>query len=139
MARYAFKKIFRKEIVRDYIALLKENTVNLFIIDHQAEIVAFAYKKYKELISLGYEDNDEFRRAIFDDTWSIVAELFNFPIDSAQGSSLIDDPKSIFFAFVDEKLGQPDEFINEYYYRLNHNLDQNSMQLYQKYCIRFTL
>lgn len=138
MARYAFKKIFRKEIVSDYIALLKENTVNLFIIDHQAEIVAFAYKKYRELISQGYDDTEELKRAIFDDTWSIIAELFNFAIDSAPGASLIDDPQKVYFAFVNHKLGMPDDFIYEYYYRLNNNLEQNSMQLYHKYCLPFT-
>lgn len=134
MPKLTFKKSFRKEIVSDYIKLLKDNTANIYIINHQAEIVAFAYKKYKELVSSGYEDTEELRTAIFDDTWTVIAEFFPI-IGTSAGSPAIKDVEKTFQAFTDDKLGFPDEYVHMYYYNLNNNTNVNLTDLYTKYCL----
>ena len=130
------KESFKREIVADYIKLLKENTVNLYIINHQAEMIAFAYKKYRELVDYGFEDTPQFREDIFDLTWTIISEFY--PIVGGNVEHAIRDVENIFKAFVEKKLGHPDKYIELYYGALNGNIDINLTDLYAKYCLMYT-
>lgn len=72
----SFKRAFIDDLAEQYRKLLKENTVNIAIIDHQFACVSFSLKKYNSLKASYNNVDDALRAQVFKDTASIISEFY---------------------------------------------------------------
>lgn len=72
----SFKREFVDDIADQYRKLLKENTVNLAIIDHQFACIAFSLKKYISLKTIYNNEGEALKAQVFKDTSSIISEFY---------------------------------------------------------------
>lgn len=103
------KKFIIDGIADQYRAILKENTVNPAIIDHQMACVAFSLRQYFSLLSMEKDVNGQLKEQVFKDTSSIISQFF----PSFQNETL-DDARNWFRQIASNPI-HADIFLDYYY------------------------
>ena len=125
----SFKQEFREELVPEYQKLLKENTVSLAILDHEFQIIAFALKKYLEILA-GPQPGDriDIKQQVLKDTFTVVSDFY--PMISGE---VFDITKS----WYDQLAASPDylapNFVQDYYAQLDSGEPIDYWSLMDKY------
>lgn len=128
MGRPRFKSIFSEEISDLYRLLLKGNTVNLTIMDHQFAVVAFCLKKYCALRAMADDPDGGMKERVFTDASSIVSQFYPHFADEA-----IDDARNWFFQIADMESNASESFIDYYYGQLSNGEDINYPRLFHAF------
>lgn len=127
--RISFKQSFIDGIADQYRKLLKENTVNMAIIDHQMACVAFSLKMYQSLLAMTENSDGRLKDQVFTDTSSTISTFY--PIF---GNEALDIAKSWYQQLIDSPQ-RAEVFLNYYFGQLEAGepIDgwkiQNALQL----------
>ena len=127
--RLSFKQSFIDGIADQYRQILKENTVNMAIIDHQMACVAFSLKMYQSLLAMTEDQYGRSKDQVFTDASSSISTFY--PIF---GSEALDIAKSWYQQLVDSPQ-RAEVFLNYYFGQLEAGepIDgwkiQNALQL----------
>lgn len=103
------KSSFIDELASLYRYLLKENTVSIYIMQHQMACVAFSLKKYYSLLAMMKDPDGKLKQQVFKDTSSIISQYF--PIF---GNEALDDARNWYNQIVANPF-HSDVFL-EYYF-----------------------
>lgn len=127
--RLSFKQSFIDGIADQYRRILKENTVNMAIIDHQMACVAFSLKMYQSLLAMTEDPDGRLKDQVFTDTSSTISTFY--PIF---GNEALDIAKSWYQQLIDSPQ-RAEVFLNYYFGQLEAGepIDgwkiQNALQL----------
>lgn len=125
MGKPRFKTQFTEELTDLYRSLLKGNTINLAIMDHQFAVVAFCLRKYCALCAINEAPDESIKERIFIDASSIVSQFYPHFGDEA-----LDDARNWFYQILDLAPNAPDVFIEYYYHQLLNGEDFNYQKLF---------
>lgn len=92
--RIRLKPQYLEELILDMRILLKENTVDLSIIDIQAEVLAFSLKKFDEFLSqnegVGDDEKNAMRDQIFREASSAMQDMCPIYTESDNRNAITD-------------------------------------------------
>ena len=103
------KSLFVDELASLYRYLLKENTVSIYIMQHQMACVAFSLKKYYSLLAMMKDPDGKLKSQVFKDTSSLISQYY--PIF---GNEALDDARNWYNQIVANPF-HSDVFL-EYYF-----------------------
>lgn len=107
------KKYLIDGVADQYRAILRENTINPAIIDHQIACVAFSLRQYFSLLTMEKDESGKMKEQVFKDTSSIISQFF----PSFQNETL-DDARN-WFRQIASNPYHADVFIDYYYGNLS--------------------
>ena len=122
-----FKGVFIDDLATLYRTLLMGNTITVTIIVHQIACVAFALKKYYDLLTMIKDPDGSLKSQVFKDTSSLIYEFY--PIF---GGPALGDAKS----WYDELAGTPeraDAFLEYFYGRIKAGQSINPLETARRY------
>ena len=110
--RLSFKSSFIDGIADQYRKLLKENTVNLAIVDHQMACVAFSLKMYNCLLVMTEDPDGKLQDQVFTDASSTISTFYPIFGDEALDTAV---------SWYNQLVASPERaeiFLNYYYGQL---------------------
>ena len=125
MGRPHFKPQFKEELADLYRSLLKRNTINLAIIDHQFAVVAFSLRKYCALYAINEAPDETVKERIFIDASSVVSQFYPYFVDEA-----LDDARKWFYQILNLAPNAPDVLIEYYYHQLLNGVNFNYPKIF---------
>lgn len=85
------------DIIEQYSKLLKDNTINIAIIDHQISTIAFCLRRYLNYLTMTEDPEHLLMNQLFKDTTSIISQFY--PIF---GNEALDDAREWFHTIISD-------------------------------------
>ena len=123
----SLKNKFIEDLAEQYRCLLKENTVNLAIIDHQMSTIAFCLRKYLDILAMVDDTDQVLRLQVFKDVSSLVSQYY--PIFAG---GALDDARNWYFTVV-ENTAKAEVFIRYYYGQIALGRDIDCFKLMRSF------
>ena len=125
----SFKRIFIDDIASQYRLLLKDNTVNPAVIDHQLACVAYSAKVFLKINAMTEDNDDVFKEQVFRDVSSIISEFYSLFIGGA-----LNIAKDWYNYVVDNPI-RAEKFVEYYYTKLDAGQTIDGFEFQRKFML----